>query len=117
MRLVYSAILAVVVGIVLVSSPLLLTGVSPTELKARAGQPESFPAVIVLDGANDSLRLVNESSSLSTYNVAASQLQPQYAVESPYSLYGVFSVLILGILAATFSYFAVKRGLRGKIQF
>ncbi|MGQ9759196.1 MAG: hypothetical protein ACUVQ5_01290 [Candidatus Methanomethylicaceae archaeon] len=113
MKLVYSAVIAIVLGIVLVSSPLLFTGVSPTDLKARGGVSESYPLGTITGETGNFSQFDSNISALKPDN-ASFQLQFEYTVVSQYSLYGVFSAFILGIVAATFSYFVVKKGMSGK---
>lgn len=108
MRLFYSAAFAVILGIALVFSPLIFTGVSPTDLKVRAGQSQSCPPPVINNATNESSLVEYNFSTLKADN-ASSQYGKECALGSPYSLYGVFSIVVLGIIVATFSYFAMKR--------
>ncbi|MDH5810923.1 MAG: hypothetical protein QXO54_01405 [Candidatus Methanomethylicaceae archaeon] len=108
MRLAYSAFLAVLIGVVLVSSPLLLTGLSPTDLRIKVIKPETAPD-------NQKAILNNDSSYRATENETYPP-KTSIAADVQYSLNGVFISLSLGIVAATLSYLVIRLEVVGRFK-
>ncbi|MBC7113784.1 MAG: hypothetical protein H5T34_07235 [Candidatus Methanomethyliales bacterium] len=113
MRLAYNALLAVLIGVVLVSSPLLLTGLSPTEFRSKVigTQTASEYQKTLQNNESFSSSLVENQTSEVRTSVASELLSP-----SQYSLNGIFISLLLGIVAAALSYFLVKKEVISRIR-
>lgn len=109
MRLVYSAILAVLIGVVLVLSPLMLAGLSPIDLKARQVHSETMDL--------QKVGIDNETFSYSADNRTYYEVKNALVTQPQYSLSGVFSAFILGIIVAAVSYFVIKREVIKRIGF
>jgi hypothetical protein len=113
LRLAYNALLAVIIGVVLVSSPLLLSGLSPAEFRSKGIRTEAAPEYQKAPQNNESFSFSvgdNQTSQVRTSVVGESQYNLQY------SLSGVLASLILGAVAAALSYFAIKREVVKRIR-
>ncbi len=113
MRLAYNALLAVLIGVVLVSSPILLTGLSPTEFRSK---------VIRTEAASEYQKALqnNESFSFSVADNQTSEVRTSVAGDLQFhfqnSLSGVFTSLLLGVVAAALSYFVIKKEVVSRIN-
>lgn len=97
----------------MVSSPLLLSGLSPAEFRSKGIRTEAAPEYQKAPQNNESFSFSvgdNQTSQVRTSVVGESQYNLQY------SLSGVLASLILGAVAAALSYFAIKREVVKRIR-